>query len=116
MVKVQKQLYLESRLCYAAFALALGGNKEKSARGIYQVMCDKFLHRLKYITKLSLSATLSSPENSGLISKLDAPQRCYTLTPEFYSALTKHIESETKSHLEQCDLPYSTNAGILLLY
>ena len=117
MVRVnQKQLQLESRLCYAAFALVLDGNRNISAAGIQQVICDNFQNRLKYTDRGDLTWVLSSSKNSNLISKLDAPRRCYALTPEFYSALIHQIELETKSLLELCSMHYSTNAGILWLY
>ena len=103
-------------MCYAAFAIVLGQNKKKSVAGIQQVICDKFLSRLKYVDKFGIAAVLSSPKNSDLVSKMGWYPRSYTLTSELYGALTKRIELETKSLLELCSMPYSTEAGITLLY
>src|SRR3989338_9900266 len=103
-------------MCYAAFALVLDKNKRTSAAGIQQVICDKFSRRFKYVNKLSLAAILSSQENSDLVSRLDARQCYYALTPEFYRMLILQIEVEKKCLLELCDRPYSAEAGVMWLY
>ncbi len=109
---------LEDRLCRAAFALVLNGNREMRAKGICETISESFPVRLKYLEPDSLAWLFTACARSGLFVIASPPNvaKTYALTPEFYGKLTDAIESETAGLLEARGIPYSIDAGVMLLY